>query len=598
MKKLFSLLIAASFLCVNAMAVDPNHFTINRISAPYFIVDGNSPATVTRCYVGFEVINNSNSGVTYDRLVFSIPSVTSSVAATSYDILAPSNRTVNVGTLAPGQSKVCYFFVVYPANVNATASFTTVLSDESPVVKTTVFSIRNRSSISANAGGSSTNAFSNQDLLGGILTDTVTYAVGNARNGDENDFQVAATPSFDPTKLELIQTRVIQSSVPGIRVGTTDSLYFISGNGSTGSTVRIVWTFRIVAFNFTTNLLPLAGATNGSNTYKYSLNSSLGTGTPITISANANKLSISKSSDADVYCAGNSPLATFTITISNAGAYDVSIQKITDTLPAGFSLAGLDPVSDVSLFNSVAIPEAGATGEIIFEGGVSAGSSTSYVIPAGGSINLIYYAAVPAGNAANLITTASAYVGTTRIGSASNSVSVSCLLPVTISQFTALRQNNNVMLRWTTEREFNSREFIIQHSTDGSRWSDIGSVSASGQSETRRTYSQLHRQPARGVNYYRLKEVSTTGAFSLSQIARILFDESGLPVRVYPNPVTGGIMNVETDETEKILLVNSKGQTVLSQKTTAGTNRLNVSSLSRGLYLLRTEKETIKIIID
>ena len=40
-----------------AFSLDSTHFTINRISAPYFIVDGNSPSTVTRSYVGFEVIN-------------------------------------------------------------------------------------------------------------------------------------------------------------------------------------------------------------------------------------------------------------------------------------------------------------------------------------------------------------------------------------------------------------------------------------------------------------------------------------------------------------------------------------------------------------
>lgn len=596
MKKHLFLAIACLLLISVVKAVNPGDFNITRISAPYFIVDGNSPATVTRCYVGFEVTNVSNA--TYDKLVFAIPSVTSSVPGTSYNILAPSGRTINVGTLAPGQSKVCYFFVVYPANVNAIGSFTTVLGDDSPITKTTVFSIRNRSSISANAGGASTNAFSNQDLLGGILTDTVTYAVGNVRNGDENDFQVAATPSFDPTKLELLQTRVIQSSVPGISAGATDSLYFISGNGSNGSTIRIVWIFRIVGFNFTTNLLPLAGATSGANNYKYSLNSSLGAGTPVTVSANANKLSITKYSDADLYCASDIPSATFTIEIRNTGAFPVSINKITDTLPDGFSLAGIDPASDVNLFNSVVVPDAGTTGEISFEGGVTSGGNTSYVVPADGSIRLIYYATVPATNALNLVSGATAFVGTTPIGFTEDTVSVSCLLPVTISQFTAFRQNNNVMLRWTTERELNSAEFIVQHSTDGSVWNNIGTVAAAGNSEVRRMYNMIHRQPSNGMNFYRLKEISTTGTYSLSQIVRLLFTENGPGIRVYPNPVTGGMMNVETDESRNMLMLDSKGRIILRQITQPGTNRINVSHLSKGLYILKTDTGSQKIIIE
>ena len=61
--------------------------------------------------------------------------------------------------------------------------------------------------------------------------------MGNVQNGDENDFQVSGNNFFDPTKLALIQTKVVQSSVPQINVGATDSLYFISGNGSVGATV-------------------------------------------------------------------------------------------------------------------------------------------------------------------------------------------------------------------------------------------------------------------------------------------------------------------------------------------------------------------------
>jgi hypothetical protein len=67
-------------LCsVSAWSLDPTHFTITRVTAPYFIVDGNSPATITKAYVGFEIKNNSNSGVTYSGLRFTITSIATSV---------------------------------------------------------------------------------------------------------------------------------------------------------------------------------------------------------------------------------------------------------------------------------------------------------------------------------------------------------------------------------------------------------------------------------------------------------------------------------------------------------------------------------------
>jgi hypothetical protein len=598
MKRLILLLIAATSLSINALAVDPSHFTINRISAPYFIVDGNSPATVTRCYIGFEVINNSNSGVTYDRLVLSIPTTSSSVSGTAFNILAPGSRSVNIGTLAPGRSKVCYFFVEYPANTSAVGTFNVELNDETPVRKYQSFNIANRSSISANAGGSSTNSFNNQNILGGILTDTVTYRIGNVRSGDETDFQIAATTAFDPTKLDLIGTRVIQSNVPGIPVGTTDSLYFISGNGGVGSTIRIIWIFRIVAYDFTTYLLPLAGATSGSTNYKYTLNSTLGTGSPVSVSTNANPLIIKKYSDADVYCPADNPTATFIVEITNPSIYNVSIQKITDTLPSGFSFVSMESGSGVNILNAVNYPEPGDTGSLVFEGGVSSFIGTSFVVPAGGFLKLIYIASVPDVSNTELVSGASAFVGATPIGFTKDTVTISCLLPVTLSQFTAFRQNNNAMLRWITEKEFNSSAFIIEHSTDGASWSRIGTVEAAGQSDVRRIYNLIHRYPANGMNYYRLRELSTTGTFSLSQIARLMFGENVPTTKVYPNPVRGGMMNVETDKGRNILILDSKGRLVLRQNTLPGSNRINVGHLSKGLYILKTETDTQKIIIE
>src|SRR5688572_4201142 len=262
MKTFFTLVL--TFFSVTVFALDPNHFTITRISAPYFIVDGNSPATITKAYVGFEVKNNSNSATVYSGLKFTITSIGTSVAGQNYSIVAPATGIVNVGTLAPGESKLCYYYIAYPANVTPQATFNVQLMDNTAGIKTQSFIIYNRSSISANAGGTATQTFSNQDIIGGLVTDDVTYVVGNVQSGDENDFQVAVSAQFDPTLITLLGTQVIASAVPGIPLGTTDSLYFITGNGSNGATITIRWTFRITGTNFTTYLLPCAGATSGN----------------------------------------------------------------------------------------------------------------------------------------------------------------------------------------------------------------------------------------------------------------------------------------------------------------------------------------------
>ncbi len=102
---LMIILVVCSF---HAFSLDPTHFTITRISAPYFIVDANSPATITKAYVGFEIRNNTTSGVTYTGLKFTITSISTSVTGQNYSVVSPATGIINIGTLAPGQSKVCY----------------------------------------------------------------------------------------------------------------------------------------------------------------------------------------------------------------------------------------------------------------------------------------------------------------------------------------------------------------------------------------------------------------------------------------------------------------------------------------------------------
>src|ERR1043165_6924015 len=108
---------------IHANALDPNHFTITRITAPYFIVDANSPSTITKAYVGFEVKNNSNSATTYSNLKFTITSINTSVVGQNYSVVVPASGYINVGTLSPGQTKVCYFYISYPAHTTAQGTF-------------------------------------------------------------------------------------------------------------------------------------------------------------------------------------------------------------------------------------------------------------------------------------------------------------------------------------------------------------------------------------------------------------------------------------------------------------------------------------------
>ena len=158
MKKI--LLLGLSFVSLSVFALDPAHFTVQRVTSPYFVVDGNSPTSgPLSAYVGFKITNTS--AVTYNNLKFTISSIGSSVAGQNYSLVSPSNGINLTGTLAPGESKVAYYYVAYPANITPQATFNYTLSDATASSKTGNFVINNRSAISANAGGLATQTINN-----------------------------------------------------------------------------------------------------------------------------------------------------------------------------------------------------------------------------------------------------------------------------------------------------------------------------------------------------------------------------------------------------------------------------------------------------
>ncbi len=582
-------------ISTKVLALDPTKVTINRVTAPYFIVDGNSPATLTTAYVGFEIINNSNSGVTYSNLVFTVNSISTSVSGQNYSLVSPANGIKAVGTLAPGASRVCYYYVSYPASTTPQATFNITLSDATASSKTASFVIRNRSSISANAGGAATQTFTNQDLIGGTIMDDVVYTVGNVQNGDESDFQVAVSPQFDPTKMVLLSTKIIASSVPLINTNTTDSLYFITGNGGNGSTVTVRWTFRITGYNFTTSVLPCAGSTSGSTNYKYALNSSLGSGTPITVSASANPLTITKTSDQSTYLVNS--IATFTINISNPGAYDVVIDKITDNIPAGFVYNAIAAMSDVTNINSTTVPASGSTALITFDGGVVSGANTSYRVPAGGSINLVYTATAPSFATADLTTTAKDFIATTEVGSANTTVRVVTILPVKISSFRGMKQQNTININWQTSEEINMQSFELQKMNAAGNFEMISHQAAKGVAAL---YDVTDVNPLSGNNYYRLKSISHDGHVDYSNVINIIFKINSLVLTsVYPNPFTDQINMSLLSEKDQLIatsLFDATGNLIKKQKAMyrKGNSNIklkNLNTLADGIYFIRLSCE-------
>ena len=117
-------------------------------------------------------------------------------------------------------------------------------------------------------------------------------------------------------------------------------------------------------------------------------------------------------------------------------------------------------------------------------------------------------------------------------------------LPLQWRLFNATKQNENVLLEWSTFTEHNTKNFIVQ-TGNGTVWNTLAIVPAAVNSNTISNYNYLHTTPASGNNYYRILETDLDGKYNYSVVRKVFFGGSELRVIVLSNPITNGILQLQ-----------------------------------------------------
>ena len=187
-------------------------------------------------------------------------------------------------------------------------------------------------------------------------------------------------------------------------------------------------------------------------------------------------------------------------------------------------------------------------------------------------------------------------------------------LPVELIQFNGTCIEGQNLLSWQTASEHNSSTFEIEYSKDGSSWSSIHSVQASGFSTEELTYKYTHAHPSHGDNYYRIKQHDIDGTeysyehLTINVYCNTLDNRSNMTV--YPNP-SSNFFNLVFNQVEyegfrEIKVFNALGKIVLSRNLILTEGEKSVSILSHlgpGIYYAEMEsdfeaKKQAKFIIE
>ena len=177
-------------------------------------------------------------------------------------------------------------------------------------------------------------------------------------------------------------------------------------------------------------------------------------------------------------------------------------------------------------------------------------------------------------------------------------ITYTVVVPVTWLNLNTFRQNSGAtLINWSTASEINTKEFMIERSSNGSDWITIGSTTAAGNSSTVKQYSFTDALVDNNIRYYRISQVDVDGRNSYS---KILVSRPGITagIKLFPNPVTDGSATITLNSAGKLTLYNSNGIQVLQKELPAGSSVLNVSKYPKGTYYIKTSEGKIAFVIQ
>lgn len=174
-------------------------------------------------------------------------------------------------------------------------------------------------------------------------------------------------------------------------------------------------------------------------------------------------------------------------------------------------------------------------------------------------------------------------------------VTVTNVVPVELTSFSAVRSTGGILLTWSTATETNNAGFDLEKSVNGGNWVIEGFVKGKGTVTSRSEYSFTDNETTQGELRYRLKQIDYSGEYSYTQVITVngIETPSGFELaQNYPNPFNPSTVikfNLEKDANVSLRVFDVQGR-LLSELANGVMNQgsysyiFDASSYSSGIY--------------
>jgi hypothetical protein len=179
------------------------------------------------------------------------------------------------------------------------------------------------------------------------------------------------------------------------------------------------------------------------------------------------------------------------------------------------------------------------------------------------------------------------------------------VLPLKLFEFKATKKEKNVVLNWITENEINTNFTNVEFSNNGLEWEIIGKVMNNnyyGKNEYSFTHKLINNNLLVSKLYYRLKQVDLNDKYSYSEIRQIANDNFQTTIKIYPNPVFNGKLNIDFGDEIKTktnyIIATLDGKIVKEGFINFRVQTIDVPSLKKGIYVLKFDKKQTLFTIE
>lgn len=166
------------------------------------------------------------------------------------------------------------------------------------------------------------------------------------------------------------------------------------------------------------------------------------------------------------------------------------------------------------------------------------------------------------------------------------------LLPLKFTHFSAAEESNGVQLRWSVAEVLEGTSFIVEHSQDGTSFTEIGRIEEKTSYSLRQYEYTVYLGGGKG-QYYRIRSTEPSGAIRYSQVARL---SGGAPLKTGIELVWASAEKITTSIAAEesgvgtCMVYSTSGALMAAKKMvfTIGSNRVSlpVSLPRHGSYIL------------